>query len=240
MTAVSGVATFSGLSAHDDGLVSATSNSIVITPAAASRLVIVQQPNNATAGQSIGTLIVNVEDVVVPEDLAEQESILRNTIERRGRSEREFRIRRGDGSLRVIHSAEAVVLDKHQRPPRVVGVNQDVTEARQAEARIRHISPHDALTGLPNRLLFADRVDQALLRLKRDPIGNFAVIFIDLDRFKVINDGMGHATGDAVLKTIAARLLACVRTTDSLSRPSSVQTADDVPGLGHSTVLLPD
>jgi PAS domain S-box-containing protein len=156
---------------------------------------------------------------VVPEDLARQESILRDTVARRGRSEREFRIRRGDGKVRVIHAAEVVVLDDQHKPARVVGVNRDVTDAREAEAKIRHMSLHDALTGLPNRLLFVDRVDQALLRLKRDPAAHFAVIFVDLDRFKVINDGVGHAAGDELLKTIANRLMACLRRTDSLSRP---------------------
>jgi PAS domain S-box-containing protein len=156
---------------------------------------------------------------VVAEDLARQESILRDTVARKGRSEREFRIRRGDGSLRVIHAAEVVVLDEHQKPSRVVGVNRDVTEARETEAKIRHISLHDALTGLPNRLLFADRVDQALLRLKRDPAAHFAVMFVDLDRFKVVNDGVGHAAGDVLLKTIATRLLGCLRRNDSVSRP---------------------
>jgi PAS domain S-box-containing protein len=166
-------------------------------------------------------------NTILAEDVAEQESILRDTIQRRGRSEREFRIRRGDGSLRVLHAAECVVLDDNQDPVRVVGVNQDVTEARQTEAKIRHISLHDALTGLPNRLLFADRVDQALLRFKRDPARHFAVLFIDLDRFKVINDGMGHAAGDILLKTIAQRLLACVRSTDSLSETCSGDSAGD-------------
>jgi PAS domain S-box-containing protein len=171
---------------------------------------------------------------VVPEHLAEQESILRDTVARGGRSEREFKIRRGDGAVRVIHAAEAVVLDKNQKPLRVVGVNQDVTEARQSEARIRHISQHDALTGLPNRLLFADRVDQALLRLKRDPSRHFAVLFIDLDRFKVINDGLGHAVGDDLLKKIAARLQTCSRITDSLSRRNTVISEGDAAGNGPS------
>jgi PAS domain S-box-containing protein len=162
-----------------------------------------------------------------PEDLAEQEAILADTIARRGRSEREFKIRRGDGSMRVIHAAEAVVLDQNKKPTRLVGVNQDVTESRQAEERIRHMSLHDSLTGLPNRQLFADRVDQALLRFKREPSRHFAVLFIDLDRFKVINDSMGHTAGDALLKTIAARLLACVRTTDTVSRAGGDQSAGE-------------
>jgi PAS domain S-box-containing protein len=163
-------------------------------------------------------------DTVMPEDLARQESILRDTVARHGRSEREFRIRRGDGSLRVLHAAEAVVLDESGKARRVVGVNQDVTESRQAEARIRHMSLHDSLTGLPNRILFADRVDQALLQFKRDPTRHFAVLFIDLDRFKVINDGIGHEAGDVLLKTISTRLLNCLRSTDSLSRPNGIET----------------
>jgi PAS domain S-box-containing protein len=167
---------------------------------------------------------------VLPEDLAQQEAILRDTIARRGRSEREFRIRHGDGSLRVIQAAEAVVLDERQKPVRVVGVNLDITKSRRAEEQIRHLSLHDALTGLPNRMLFADRVDQALQRLKRDPSRHFAVLFVDLDRFKIVNDAMGHAAGDVLLKTIAARLLACLRNTDSLSRPYGINSNPDARG----------
>jgi predicted signal transduction protein with EAL and GGDEF domain len=94
-----------------------------------------------------------------------------------------------------------------------------VTQRRLAEERLRHASLHDALTGLPNRTLFADRIDRAIERYKRDPTRHFAVLFIDLDRFKLVNDSMGHAAGDALLKVVADRLGASLRSTDSVCRP---------------------
>ncbi len=107
--------------------------------------------------------------------------------------------------------------------PRVVIAHENVTQRRLAEEQLRHISLHDVLTGLPNRAMFEDRVDQALRRLKRDPSRHFAVLFIDLDRFKVINDSMGHAAGDVLLKNIAERLQACLRDTDSLGRVTNLR-----------------
>ena len=117
-------------------------------------------------------------------------------------------------------------------PPRVVVAHENVTERRLAEEQLRELSLHDALTGLPNRLLFADRVDQALRQFKRDPTMHFAVLFIDLDRFKMVNDSLGHEAGDVLLKTIAARLQSCLRSTDSLSRSPNVDS------IGHTLARM--
>ena len=84
--------------------------------------------------------------------------------------------------------------------------------------RLRHDTLHDALTGLPNRLLFTDRLGHALVRYRRDPDRGFAVLFTDLDHFKVINDSLGHATGDALLRAVGERLLGCLREADTLAR----------------------
>ena len=102
-------------------------------------------------------------------------------------------------------------------PTRIVVSHENITARRQAEDRLRHDSLHDALTGLPNRVLFADRVERLLQRVKRDPTLQFAVLFIDLDRFKIINDSLGHAAGDSLLTTIAERLRQCLRGTDSIA-----------------------
>jgi diguanylate cyclase (GGDEF)-like protein/PAS domain S-box-containing protein len=93
----------------------------------------------------------------------------------------------------------------------------DVTERREAEARIRHMAHHDALTGLPNRVLLRDRLGQALARARREGEA-VAVLCLDLDGFKAVNDALGHAAGDRLLEAVAARLAASVREADTVAR----------------------
>lgn len=98
------------------------------------------------------------------------------------------------------------------------------TVRKETAARIFHLTHHDPLTDLPNRILFADRLKQALARAKRYGRG-VGVLFVDLDRFKSINDSLGHETGDAVLKIVAERLVRCVRSTDTIARLSGDEFA---------------
>jgi diguanylate cyclase (GGDEF)-like protein/PAS domain S-box-containing protein len=93
----------------------------------------------------------------------------------------------------------------------------DITAIHDQQRQVEHLAFHDALTGLPNRLLLADRLDRALVLAKREG-GRVAVCFLDLDRFKPVNDKHGHAAGDALLKAVAERLRACVRAHDTLAR----------------------
>jgi diguanylate cyclase (GGDEF)-like protein/PAS domain S-box-containing protein len=97
-------------------------------------------------------------------------------------------------------------------------IGSDVTEQRLAEKQLRHNAFHDALTGLPNRALFLDRVGQAVGRAKRDERRTFAVLLLDVDHFKNVNDSLGHVAGDQLLVTIGERLLRCVRTVDTVAR----------------------
>ncbi|MCC7483916.1 MAG: EAL domain-containing protein [Burkholderiales bacterium] len=97
------------------------------------------------------------------------------------------------------------------------GVGKDVTEEKRVESRIRHMAQHDALTDLPNRLLLYDRVGQLIAASGRRP-RVFALLFIDLDRFKNVNDSLGHQVGDKLLQAVAARLLACIRKSDTVAR----------------------
>jgi len=94
---------------------------------------------------------------------------------------------------------------------------RDVSERKAFESQLRHQAFHDPVTNLANRALFTDRVEHALARMTRDA-GGIAVLFIDLDEFKVINDSLGHAAGDGVLRDVGARLLQCVRTMDTVAR----------------------
>ena len=99
-----------------------------------------------------------------------------------------------------------------------VAIFSDITERKEHEARITFQAFHDALTGLPNRILFRDRLEQALTQAKRRKCLTPAVMFLDLDRFKQVNDTLGHGAGDALLKEVANRLRACVRESDTVAR----------------------
>ncbi|HVT44057.1 MAG TPA: EAL domain-containing protein [Thermoanaerobaculia bacterium] len=115
----------------------------------------------------------------------------------------------------------------------IVCVARDITERTYAEEQIRHLAYHDALTGLPNRLLFKDRLTVALSRAQRDR-APLAVLFLDLDRFKVINDSLGHNTGDQLLQAVAARVQACLRESDTVARLGGDEFTVLLPTVTHS------
>lgn len=114
-----------------------------------------------------------------------------------------------------------------------VAVFMDISAAKKAEAELQHLAHHDFLTGLPNRLLFKDRLEHAVAVEQRNK-GRFAVLFIDLDRFKQVNDTFGHPTGDELLKLAARRLLTCVRQQDTVARLGGDEFAMLLEGLSHS------
>jgi diguanylate cyclase (GGDEF)-like protein/PAS domain S-box-containing protein len=122
-----------------------------------------------------------------------------------------------DGHELFIEDSVAPIHDRQGKVTGAVIVFRDVSVARAQAKQITRLAQHDSLTGLPNRLLFCDRVGQALSLARRHG-GGAAVLFLDLDSFKRINDSLGHAAGDEFLKSMAKRLLNCVRTSDTVSR----------------------
>jgi diguanylate cyclase (GGDEF)-like protein/PAS domain S-box-containing protein len=135
-----------------------------------------------------------------------------------GKVEVETRGVRKDGSVFYQHLVMISAYDKQQQFSGHYGFMKDVSERKQTEAQLWHQACHDALTGLPNRTLFIERLDRAIKRTKRQADYLFAVLFLDLDRFKVVNDSLGHLIGDQLLIAIAHRLEACLRPTDTVAR----------------------
>jgi diguanylate cyclase (GGDEF)-like protein/PAS domain S-box-containing protein len=134
-----------------------------------------------------------------------------------GHWEGELAVTRRDGQTAPVWVSLTAIRDHAGAVNSFVAVLTDITEHKALEERTRHQAEHDALTGLPNRVLFIDRLQQALAKERRQH-GRFALMFLDLDNFKSINDTHGHHAGDAVLQQVALRLRHCVRAVDTVSR----------------------
>ncbi len=130
----------------------------------------------------------------------------------------EYRIRDGEGGWRWMLARGVAVRDDDGKATRMAGSQTDIGAWKQAEARLLHDAFHDPLTDLPNRALFLDRLSRVSQSGRRRASHRYAVLFLDLDRFKVINDGLGHVVGDELLKMVAHRLLLCVRQEDTVAR----------------------
>ena len=132
-------------------------------------------------------------------------------------------MRHKDGTWRILESVATAIPNEEGQTERLVIVNRDITERKRAEETLAHNALHDTLTNLPNRTLFLDRVRHVLALSHRHISYKFAVLFIDIDEFKVFNDSLGHAVGDALLIQIARRLTASIRGVDTISRSVLMQ-----------------
>ena len=128
----------------------------------------------------------------------------------------ECRIRHQDGSWRYIETTSTNLSDDANVQGIVLN-SRDITERKALEAQLKHQAFHDPLTGLVNRAAFSDRVEHALMRMERRG-ATLAVLFLDLDNFKTVNDQYGHAAGDQLLVTVAERLRECLRASDVAAR----------------------
>ncbi|MBF0176805.1 MAG: diguanylate cyclase [Magnetococcales bacterium] len=122
-----------------------------------------------------------------------------------------------DGKRVFTKIITTLIHGTHANPERVLYITRDVTARQEGEERLKHMAFHDALTGLPNRQLFLDRLEQAIVQGRRHKQW-VAVLYFDLDRFKAINDTLGHAMGDLLLQQVARRLVSCVRESDTVAR----------------------
>ena len=166
-----------------------------------------------SAAEVLGRTPQAVLKTAFPKQLAE----INAELVRAGCWEGELVHTRRDGTPVVVASRWALKVDEDGTPSAVIGINSDISSRKRAEAALEHQALHDSLTGLPNRTLFGDRLERALAHADRRQ-RLVAVLFLDLDNFKVINDSLGHQSGDALLVEVAARLTSCVRASDTVAR----------------------
>jgi diguanylate cyclase (GGDEF)-like protein/PAS domain S-box-containing protein len=174
----------------------------------------------------------NFAAVTHPEDLTKDIFMVGELV--RGKKPRfvmEKRYMRKDGETIHVTLHVSLVRDARQRPRYFIVQIVDITERKRYELTIKHLAYHDPLTGLPNRVMLRDKLAVALAqaRVSRDML---AVIFLDLDRFKIINDTLGHYIGDQALRLIAERLVGAVRGSDVVARLGGDEFTVLLPGIG--------
>lgn len=183
------------------------------------------------AKQSTQLLRRRAADFVHPDDLAMVQQRLGS-----GPARVQYRLVRLDGGIREVEAVSVSIA--FEGTPAMQTLFRDVTERKELEARLLHGAFHDALTGLANRALFRDRLEHALTMAGRDPDHRLAVLFLDLDDFKGVNDSLGHEAGDQLLHTVSERIVAEVRASDTVARFGGDEFAVLLERLPHEAEAL--
>jgi diguanylate cyclase (GGDEF)-like protein/PAS domain S-box-containing protein len=191
---------------------------VLVTDPTTGKILMLNRAGETVLGYERDSLVGRTYAEVFPPDQAERLAAHDRALMSSGGAPavEEQQISHKDGSPRLLRMKKMLIRDADGKPQYLVAVCEDTTERRRNEARIAHMARHDALTGLPNRVLFHDRLTRALTRAGRDD--QVAVLCIDLDRFKTVNDTLGHPVGDVLLKLVSDRLSACIREGDTVAR----------------------
>jgi len=156
--------------------------------------------------------------LINPDDLAKVGEAMAHVLEKDAQGAAiEFRLCTGNGTLRWVENRYVPVRDKEGRLIEVEGIIIDITERKAAEEKIATLARTDSLTGLANRATFTERLNQAYAAAQRGALA-FAILYLDLDRFKPVNDTLGHPVGDLLLQQVAQRLKSCTRESDLVAR----------------------
>lgn len=156
-------------------------------------------------------------DLVHPDDRGKTKQAFEESIRTGICSVLEYKIQDKKGEVKTVESRCSIIRDQRGEIETLIFVARDITERKFQEEMLIHKTYHDELTDLPNRILLKDRLKQAIVSAKRGK-HKLAVMFIDLDRFKAINDTMGHSIGDVLLQKVSATILSCLRESDTLAR----------------------
>ncbi|MEW7973615.1 MAG: EAL domain-containing protein [Candidatus Thiodiazotropha endolucinida] len=186
------------------------------------------------ADHELDTSADSIYALVHPDDIKFLKAAINRHLD--GRSphlECEYRMRHKDGTYRWALIRGLAIRGSDSIPYRMAGSLTDITHRKLAEQQLQHDAFHDSLTDLPNRALFIDRLGVCLERTNRQDDYLFAVLFIDLDRFKMVNDSLGHTIGDQLLKQVASRLVNCLRAGDTVARLGGDEFVVILDGIEH-------